>query len=230
METYPGAYSDRYDFKIYDDPNVPMDVRWTDRSQFMRDQMFMETTDAIVRLAEIGVRNKLEETAETDTDISTLAVFYRLKGGATTSRFIYINRKDPETIELLNEIVGDPAYIETLFAAVSQKEELDRANAVIRYSNGVGYEIVDADVTGILDAWYEDAQRFDYSKGLTDNPVGVLSFMVQGALEYTLPVYSDCSCARERRKLNDLPPAVLPVFQNRAFRGRRRPRDTALPL
>ena len=193
LETYPGAYADRYDFKIYDDPNVPMDVRWTDRSQFMRDQMFMETTDAIVRLAEIGVRNKLEETAETDTDISTLAVFYRLKGGATTSRFIYINRKDPETIELLNEIVGDPAYIETLFAAVSQKEELDRANAVIRYSNGVGYEIVDADVTGILDAWYEDAQRFDYSKGLTDNPVGVLSFKVQGALEYTLPVYSDYS-------------------------------------
>ncbi len=193
LETYPGAYADRFDFKIYDDPNVPMDVRWTDRSQFMRDQMFMETTDAIVRLAEIGVRNNLEETAETDTDISTLAVFYRLKSGATTSRFIYINRKDPETIALLNEIVGDPAYIETLFTAVSQKEELDRANAVIRYSNGVGYEIVDADVTGILDAWYEDAQRFDYSKGLTDNPVGVLSFMIQGSLEYTLPVYSDYS-------------------------------------
>ena len=191
IETYPGAYADRYDFKIYDDPGIPMDVRWTDRSQFMRDQMFMDTTDAIIKLAQISVRNDLEDTAVENPDISTIAVFYRLKSGLTTSRFVYVDRSDPETTELLNEIVGDPKYIEALFTAVSQKEELDRANAVIRYTNGVGYEIVDADVTGIIDAWYEDAEHFDYLKGLKDNPIGVLNFKVQGMLEYSLPVYPD---------------------------------------
>ena len=93
-------------------------------------------------------------------------------------------------MELLNNITGSEEFLNSLFGACTQGDELDKIGADVQYTNGVGYEYADMTPSQIIDIWRDDAQTFNYSKGYNEYPCGVIVLGFSG-MSYRLPVYDD---------------------------------------
>ena len=191
IETYPYAYGERFEFKKTDGPVSTYDMNWVNEGAYKRENMILKTTDALVKLANKSVENNYQDFQTENPDIMSMAVLYRLRGGVEVPRMIYVDINDQASLDLLDEIVGTPEFRSYLFAVIGQKDEIDEMGATILYSNGVGFEPVSVEPSDLIDSWAEDAQNFDFTKGLREDPSGKIVFKMANGAEYSLPVYDD---------------------------------------
>ncbi|MCR4989965.1 MAG: hypothetical protein K6A38_03790 [Lachnospiraceae bacterium] len=192
VETNTNMYSDFYEIEGPDGEDMSMyqGIRWINSSSYKKEHMFLNDCEAISRLA--GICNE-KALLEDDTLINStnISVLYRLKSGRKVTRSIRVDLDDAESLELLNRIVKNDGFLENTFASVAQKDKLDKINAAVSYSNGVGSEPVSMNPSDIIDLWLDDAEAFDYSLGYGQFPCGVLNFTMNGGLTYQLPVYEN---------------------------------------
>lgn len=163
---------------------------YVSKDNFIEEHMYLTDIGAVNKLlknsndviASCGDMSRLYDTA--DGEWYSLEVVYRMGGKRTVCRKIYVNPKDPETLELLDRITGSEEYIDGAY--ISMAETLD--NILAEESNKVtayyGTNIYDAKLSGqeasqLLSLYKEDIRESLFSERRSHIPAGSLRLSVE---------------------------------------------------
>ncbi len=178
----------------------------------VHDNMFLTDTESVLRLAEIQPDNvpgvSMEEAME-KIDFST-TVIYRLNNGRKVERNLWIDIDNPETIEILNRIVGSTEYKKGAFTVAADYFDEWLANdeatdIVVQYQQGAyTYSIPEEEIDRLIEAYRRDLEFVNFTDMTQTLMVGNLFFEKRNYQErspywdysqemsYEIYIYSDC--------------------------------------
>lgn len=179
---------------------------------YVNDNMFMTDIESVLRLAEIqpdNIPGVSIETAIEKTDYNT-SVIYRLNNGREVERKLWIDIDNPETIEILNRIVGSTEYKKgALMVAADYFDEWlasdKNTTTVVQYQQGAySYSIPEEEIDRLIEAYRRDLEFVNFTDMTQTLIIGNLYFEKRDYHEsspywdysqetsYDIWIYSDC--------------------------------------
>lgn len=184
-----------YDYSYYGDNYFNEDLEYVAKEDFIMDHMYLTDIGAVNKL----LKSSNDAIAEcddmhqfygdgTNEQWYNMVVIYRMGGRRTVSRRIYVNMDDPETIELLDRIVGSEEYIDGAYISVAENLDnilANEANKVTAYygSNIYYDKFTREEASQLLALYKEDIRELRFSEMRSCIPTG--SFRLSVEKRYT---------------------------------------------
>lgn len=188
MNVYLNGYAENFEY-VTDDYSLEENCTWIDEAQYYLDNMYLTDIDSIRRLAEIAIEKGYydDDTAE----FLEFNVHYRRKGLWDVNRKIKVDPLDEESVKLLDNIIGSEEWAKGVYQIISDRDMFLEKYMTICYSNGVNSEVSGVDMEKLIDAYAKDEEKFTFSKGFNETPVGKIVIYPSQYWMYMLPVYED---------------------------------------
>lgn len=150
-----------------------------------RDHMFLTDAEAVVKLAQKAQKDRYEDMAFPQE----ARVLYRLKSGRQVQRRFWVDLENPANEELLNRIVGTPAYKTCVYQIMADSFHADSVKTMT-YRNGAAVMALQPeDAAAVAEAYRQDMEAFDFSTMLREKPCGLVEIRHLSQYCQTLPVY-----------------------------------------
>lgn len=180
-----------YDYSYYGDNYFNEDLEYVAKENFIMDHMYLTDIGAVNKL----LKNSNDAIAEcedmhqfyddeTGGEWYTMEVVYRIGGRRTVSRRIYVNMDDPETMELLDRIVGSEEYIDGAYISVAENLDNILANqsnkVTAYYGSNIYYDkFTREEASQLLALYKEDIRELKFSEMRDCIPTGSLRLGVE---------------------------------------------------
>lgn len=176
---------------VFDDEGEPL--RYIDAAQFVKDNMILIDTDAILTLAE---ENEGTDYHDMRSPLP-IQIYYRLKNGARVRRLIWVDMDYQPNRTYLNRLMG-PAYYKGGIWQVFGKYELTNEKIYsVLYHDIKGNKYIELDgsrgnAIKLIKAWESAMVMYDYDHVRFHETVGELLICFgDGYYKWVLPVYED---------------------------------------
>lgn len=177
------------DYSYVEVYNEEAENMYMDQARFKEKYMFLTDVEPVCKLAERNMGRKDWGGSEQ----LFVTVLYRMKSGRRVARNFRIAYEEPETIALMNEILGSMAYKEGTYQVYRPiiTEHLDEMNMSIQDAvNEVS--IPQRDKGRLLKAYQKDLAKLDFSTELEGKICRVIRLHREKSLreqEWEFPVY-----------------------------------------
>lgn len=174
-----------YDYSYYGMNNYfDEDLSYISKDKFALENMYLTDIGALNKLLKLSIDatqqaddlNQLYDGGE-NINWFTMRLVYRMNSKRTVSRKIYVNVNDPETIELLDRLLGSEEYINGICISSAEKLEKILADKTMELTAVYGSNVYQNKLTReetleLLALYKEDVKESSFSRIRGSIPTG----------------------------------------------------------
>ena len=181
-----------YEYSIYGDNYYNEDLKYIDRTGYLEENMYLTDIGTLNKLLQKSIDSlkkckNLHGLYEDETaEWYTLDVVYRMGSRKTVQRNIYVNLDDPETLELLDRVMGSEEYISAVYGKMIDtlyqimENEPEGVKLSYAYGNGIYTDkLSKEDMLTLMKCLMEDVRKAKFSETRQEICYGMLEFNVQ---------------------------------------------------
>lgn len=180
------------EYSMYGDYYFDEDLKYEDHSSYLEENMYLTDVGAVNKLLQKSIEKMKECSSLHDLygdDASNWYSFdlvYRMGSHKTVRRKFYADMNDPETLELLDRVMGSEEYISAVYGkmidTLYQVMEKEPEGVKISYSYGNGIytdKLSKEDMLTLMKYLMEDIRKAKFSETRQEICYGMLNFDIQ---------------------------------------------------